>query len=197
MTYDIGTLVRRATADPGPARRTYSAIRARFGRETASPGDSGDPAFATGMERMFASPAGDRAVQAVGNEGLTLSIIGDLAVEALLGTLDLGGVRGAPGIVRQQNGVQTLVVKSRIGIGASPTVLLLDPDLEGDGTIRLTGELDVAASPSPLQFVAMIREMAAGRFGSAEHRKVAQIVLDQGQIGLTQILWIAQPEVLL
>lgn len=152
---------------------------------------------ADAMTRMFDTELGTRAANRIGNEGRTLSILGDLAAEAMLDTIAAG--RGYTSHRRRLGAnVRPLIVPNkRDAPDTGPaTILLLDPDLPQTFTpTRYTDQLDGDYEKPTAAWQNLLRFDRPNT--SDQHREVAGMLHQAGPNGVAELLWIAQPEVVL
>lgn len=150
------------------------------GSESFTPADA--------YSRMFASDFGSKAVNMVGNEGLTLSIINAYALESL--------------VVQAEKAVPDGRILLLRDAGDRPVLLMLDPSLPVDEpALRVTDgvPLDVPAILADAEHLLAIAAGGANAehfTGTPHQREVARQLLSGGSSALSEALWIAQPEVL-
>lgn len=135
------------------------------------------------MGRMFRTETGRRAVSAVGNESLTLEVLGRLSLEVLAQAMRDSGV------VHREDRLMVMP-----GDGMRPACLLrMSPKLESMvDSRRISDELDLGLGP----LGRAMERIADPDFESADTVALRQ-VLANGVQGLAELFYIVQPEVIL
>lgn len=181
MTQDVGQLVDAIVGEFADSPKLG------YARAGLWPAEVLGPPRLNAFDRMFTTNLGAQAVNVVGNEGQTLSIIDDFATELLLDAIRLPHRKTDSMIFRRGPG--------------KDAVLLLDPSMpKQDGVFRVTDEFSIdllAAAKAGEEKLAIAAGYHHGIFlGSRFHRQVAGMLLAGGPEAMAQILWISQPEIL-
>ena len=186
---DVSSLVKKVlheeslgfgAAEKGQLGRLATKFLSTLGREDLH----SDP---NAFTRMFATPTGVRAVNAVGNESRTLDLLSSLSVEVLaeflFGTSAVGHDAGA----RKR---RFLVVPGQPT--DTPALLVLDPEMDDISlSRRITDELHLDAEGLKGAFERL--RPALNHFGAP----LAAALAESGLESAMELMWIARPEVIL
>lgn len=155
------------------------------------------PDYPDSLSRMFSTNVGQKSVGIVRNEGLTLSILTNLAADALVEGTN-GGRNIDPWTPTQLSpDVNPLVINRSKARQEPPVLLMLDPHLPAGFEAQ---RVDWAPGPIVKDKLTIdaISRVATGEsqpYLSPEHRGVAETLVGFGPEGLADLLWIVRPEV--
>jgi hypothetical protein len=187
---DIASFVDRVLMDEEPAKRDH--LYRLPGNDTAFGPTPTDP-----FTRMFGTRIGQMSAGIVGNESKTLSILSNLATEALLHGTHGGKSVDPSGSLSLGPDVNAMVV-TRGWADAPPVVMMLDPNLPAGFQPRSLAwhpRLGEDSGDFTFSAIAKAADRESQPAEARQQQDVARALVDSGRPALDELFWIIRPDV--